>query len=161
MSDRVVTNQAKIGENWRVAVSSLQNLFLTMHRTLSAAIPVGPTELLIYATVSTANVQRLMRERAIPEPFAGTAILPREWVVPISRNAIATASGLPRETVRRHVARMIEAGLLIEDSRGGVTLPEGVIQDRQLEPFLEGMLTIYARSAEELLRSGVIRIEKD
>ena len=161
MSERVVTNPAKMGENWRVAVTSLMNLFLTMHRTMAAATPVGPTELLIYSTVSVANVQRLMRERSIPGSLAGTDILPREWVVPISRNAIATASGLPRETVRRHVARMIETGLLIEDERGGVTLPIGVIQDRGLEPFLEGMLTNYARSAEELLRIGVIRIETD
>jgi hypothetical protein len=161
MSERIVTNPAKMRDNWRVAVTSLLNLFLTMHRTLAAATPVGPTELLIYSTVSVANVQKLMRERTIPERFAGTEILPREWVVPISRNAIATASGLPRETVRRHVARMIETGLLIEDVRGGVTLPVGVIQDRELEPFLEGMLTNFARGAEELLRIGVIRIERD
>ena len=161
MSDRIVTNPAKMAEYWRVAVSSLINLFLTMHRTLSEATPIGPTELLIYSTVSVANVQKLMRERTIPPGFAGTEILPREWVVPISRNAIATASGLPRETVRRHVARMIENGLLIEDPRGGVTLPVGVIKDRGLERFLEGLLTNYARSAEELLRIGVIRIESD
>ena len=161
MSERVVTNPAKITENWRIAVCSLMNLFLTMHRTLATATPVGPIELLIYSTVSVANVQKLMRERSIPQKFAGTEILPREWVVPISRNAIATTSGLPRETVRRHVARMIESGLLIEDPRGGVTLPVGVIQDRGLEPFLEGMLTNYARSTEELLRIGAIRIESD
>ena len=161
MTDRVVTNPAKMIESWRVAAVSLMNLFLTMHRTLSTATPVGPTELLIYATVAVANVQRLMRERTIPEKLAGTEILPREWVVPISRNAIATTSGLPRETVRRHVARMIQEGLLIEDPRGGVTLPAGVIQDRELEPFLEGLLTHYARSVEELIRIGVIRVERD
>jgi hypothetical protein len=161
MSDRIASNPLKMAENWRVAMSALTNLFLTTHRTLAQATPGGPTELLIYVTVSVANVQKLMRERCIPAGFAATEVLPREWVVPISRNAIATASGLPRETVRRHVARMIETGLLIEDPRGGVTLPIGVIKDRGLEPLLEALLTDFARSAEALLRIGVIEIHKD
>jgi hypothetical protein len=151
-----------MAENWRVAMTALTNLFLTMHRTFTEpAPPIGPTEMLIYLTVSVANVQKLMRERNIPEEFAATAVLPREWVVPISRNAIATAAGLPRETVRRHVARMVTAGLLIEDERGGVTLPIGVIKDRGFEPLLEAMLTDFARSAELLLRIGVIQVQKD
>ncbi|GAA0302462.1 hypothetical protein GCM10009087_10290 [Sphingomonas oligophenolica] len=161
MSDRVVSNPAKMAENWRVAMSALTNLFLTTHHTLAGAASVGPTELLIYLTVSVANVQKLMRERCIPAGFAATEILPREWVVPISRNAIATASGLPRETVRRQVAQMIESGLLIEDPRGGVTVPIGVIKNRGLEPLLETLLTDFARSAELLLRIGVIEIRKD
>ncbi|MES1974093.1 MAG: hypothetical protein V4472_16660 [Pseudomonadota bacterium] len=162
MSERIVTNPARMAENWRVAMTALTNLFLTTHRTLSGHPPqLGPTELLIYMTVSVANVQKLMRERNIPGAYAATGILPREWVVPISRNAIATATHLPRETVRRHVATMIATGLLVEDERGGVTLPVGVIKERGFEPLLEGMLTDFARSAETLLRIGVLRIEKD
>jgi len=149
-----------MAENWRVAMSALANLFLTTHRTFSAPSGIGPTELLIYITVSVANVQKLMRERTIPGDFAATAILPREWVVPISRNAIATASGLPRETVRRHVIKMVAAGLLMEDERGGVTPPPGMIQDRGLEPMLEALLTDFARTAETLLRIGVIDIDR-
>jgi len=150
-----------MAENWRVAMTALTNLFLTLHRTMTEAAPIGPTELLIYITVSVANVQKLMRERVIPECYAATEILPREWVVPISRNAIATASGLPRETVRRQVGRMIDTGLLVEDSRGGVTLPIGVIKDRGFEPLLEAMMTDFARSADALLRMGVIQIQTD
>lgn len=161
MSDRVATNPVKMAENWRVAMTALTNLFLTLHRTMTEAAPIGPTELLIYITVSVANVQKLMRERVIPECYAATEILPREWVVPISRNAIATASGLPRETVRRRVAAMIETGMLIEDPRGGVTVPVGVIKDRGYEPLLEAMMTDFARTAEALLRIGVIEIQRD
>jgi hypothetical protein len=160
MGDRVATNPVKMAENWRVAMTALSNLFLTTHRTMTQAAPIGPTELLIYVTVSVANVQKLMRERVIPECYAATEILPREWVVPISRNAIATASGLPRETVRRRVAAMIESGMLIEDPRGGVTLPVGVIKDRGYEPLLEAMMTDFARTAETLLRIGVIEIQR-
>jgi len=161
MTDRVATNPDRMAANWRVAITALLNLFLSMHRAMTSAMPIGPTELLIYATVSVANVQKLTRERSIREDFASTDVLPREWVVPISRNAIATASGLPRETVRRQVGRMIDTGLLVEDSRGGVTLPIGVIKDRGFEPLLEAMMTDFARSADALLRMGVIQIQTD
>lgn len=159
MSHHVVTNPAEMATHWRVAMSCLANLFLTMHRTLAAPLSLGPTEVLIYTTIAVANVQKLMRERTIPAGHGATDILPREWVVPISRNAIASATGLPRETVRRHVARMVAAGMLIEDERGGVTTPIGVIADLGLEPMLETLLTEFARAAEGLLRSGVIEIQ--
>jgi hypothetical protein len=159
MNERIVTNPAQMAAHWRVAMSGLANLFLTMHRTLSAPMDLGPTELLIYATIAVANVQKLMRERCIPPTHSGTAILPREWVVPISRNAIASATGLPRETVRRHVARMIASGLLIEDARGGVTTAIGMIQDQGLEPLLAGLLAEFTRTTESLLRTGVIEVQ--
>ncbi|MEG3145079.1 hypothetical protein U1839_10500 [Sphingomonas sp. RT2P30] len=159
MSEHVVTNPAEMATHWRVAMSSLANLFLTMHRTLAAPMSLGPTELLIYTTIAVANVQKLMRERSIPSGRGATEILPREWVVPISRNAIASATGLPRETVRRHVARMVEAGMLIQDERGGVTTPIGMISNFGLEPLLEALLTEFARAAEGLLRAGVIEIQ--
>jgi hypothetical protein len=161
MSERIVTNPAQMAANWRVAMSGLANLFLAMHRTLAAPMALGPTELLIYATVAVANVQKLMRERCIPPAHSGTEILPREWVVPISRNAIASASGLPRETVRRHVARMIVSGLLVEDARGGVTTAIGMIQDQGLEPVLAALLVEFTRTTESLLRGGVIEVQKD
>lgn len=159
MSDRVVTNPTKMQENWRVAICALMNMFLAAHRTLAEPLPLGPTEILIYVTITVANVQKLMRERVIPPAFAAKEVLPREWVVPISRNAIATASGLPRETVRRQVGRMIEMGLLIEDPRGGVTVPVGSVNDPRYAPLLEVMLTEFTRTAEVLLRIGVIEIQ--
>jgi len=139
MSARIVTNPAEMSAHWRVAMSGLANLFLAMHRTLSAPMALGPTELLIYVTIAVANVQRLMRERCIPPGCSGTDILPREWVVPISRNAIAS-------------------GLLIEDERGGVTTAIGMIQDQGLEPLLEAVLAEFTRTAEALLRTGVIAV---
>ena len=159
MSEHIVTNPAQMAANWRVAMSGLTNLFLTMHRTMSSTMGLGPTELLIFATVAVANVQKLMRERCIPPGFSGTDVLPREWVVPISRNAIASATGLPRETVRRHVARMIASGLLVEDPRGGVTSAIGMIQDQGLEPLLAELLAEFTRTTEWLLRGGVIEVQ--
>jgi hypothetical protein len=145
--------------HWRAAIFPLLNLFLAMHRSLSEHEEMGPSVMLIYLTVCVGNIQKLMRERSVPAEYVATAVLPREWVVPMSRNAIAAATGLPRETVRRHVGHLIEQALLIEDPRGGVTIVPGAIQDRGYEPLLEKLLTEFARTSEALLRTGVIEVK--
>lgn len=157
MAVRVVTNPQKMLANWRVVMFGLTNLFLATHRAFATAgVSISPTELQIFLTVGVANIQKLMRERQIPENFAATEVLPREVIVPISRNAIASATGLPRETVRRQVEKLIERGLLIEDPRGGITQPIGYIHDFQLQPLIEPMLSEFTKTAESLIRLGVI-----
>lgn len=162
MAVRIATNPENMAANWRVAMFGIANMFLATQRAFSSGkVAISPTELLIYLTVCVANVQKLMRERTVPENFTATAVLPRAWVIPISRNAIASATGLPRETVRRQVEKMIERGLLIEDSRGGVTPPPGVIDILGLEPMLEPILAEFTKTAEHLTRVGVIEIHDD
>lgn len=161
MGTIVTTNTSKMADNWRVAMTALCNQFLTTHHILSEAARLSPTETLIFYTISVANVQRLMRERTIPEEMCGTLPLPREWVVPISRNAIASATGLPRETVRRQVAKMIERGILVEDVRGGVTPPADIISANGFEPVLEALMTEFARTVEILCRNGALAVRQD
>jgi len=157
-ADRVATVPERMADHWRVAMFALTNLFLSMHRTFTGHEGHSPSVVLIYCTVSVGNIQKLMRERSVPREFTATAVLPREWVVPMSRSAIAATTGLARETVRRHVAQMIEAGLLVEDTRGGVTVVPGAIQDRGLEPLLEALITEFSRTSDALLRAGVIEV---
>lgn len=157
--DRVATVPEGMSDHWRTAMFALTNLFLSMHRTFTGHDGESPTSVLIYCTVSVGNIQKLMRERSVPREYTATAVLPREWVVPMSRSAIAAATGLARETVRRHVAQMIESGLLIEDPRGGVTVVPGAIQTRALEPLLETLVTEFSRTADALLRAGVIEVQ--
>lgn len=157
--DRVATVPDRMATHWRAAIFPLLNLFLSMHQSLSEHEEMGPSVLLIYVTVCVGNIQKLMRERSVPSDYIATAVLPREWVVPMSRSAIAAATGLPRETVRRHVGHLIEQRLLIEDPRGGVTIVPGAIKDRGYEPLLEKLLTEFARTSEALLRTGVIEVK--
>ncbi len=161
VGDRVATVPEHMADHWRTAMFALTNLFLSMHRSFTGHEGQSPTVVLIYCTVSNGNIQKLMRERTIPPDYMATAVLPREWVVPMSRSAIAAATGLPRETVRRHVAQMIENGMLVEDQRGGVTVVPGAIQDRGLETLLDPLATEFARTAEALLRAEVIAVRSN
>lgn len=156
--DRVATVPETMASQWRVAMFSLINLFLSTHRAFTGHEGWSPSVVLIYCTVSVGNIQKLIRERSVPPEYSATAVLPREWVVPMSRSAIAAATGIPRETVRRHVTQMIADGLLVEDPRHGVTVVPGMIQDHGFEPLLETLMTEFARTTEALLRVGVIAV---
>lgn len=160
-SDRVATVPDRLLEQWRVAMFALTNLFLSMHRSFTGHEGSSPTVVLIYCTVSVGNIQKLMRQRTVPNEWTATATLPRELIVPMSRSAIASATGLPRETVRRHISQMIEAGMLVEDPRGGVTVVPGSIQGRGLETLLEPLITEFARTTETLLRADVIDVQRN
>jgi hypothetical protein len=161
VSDRVATVPDRLLDQWRVAMFALTNLFLAMHRSFTGHEGSSPTVVLIYCTVSVGNIQKLMRQRSVPAEWTATATLPREMVIPMSRSAIAAATGLPRETVRRHVAQMIESGMLVEDPRGGVTVTPGAIPARGLETLLDPLITEFARTAETLLRADVLEVQRN
>jgi predicted ArsR family transcriptional regulator len=48
----------------------------------------------------------------------GSKPLPPELAVPMSRRAIARVTGIPTETVRRHVESMVERGILVSTPKG-------------------------------------------
>jgi len=93
--------------------------------------------MVIYLVIANSNVQSIVN---IPEkftPFAATnVIIPAELQRPATRSAIARATGLPRETVRRKVAGMIDSGMLTADAKGGLILTPGILASRQIAELL-------------------------
>jgi hypothetical protein len=102
----------------RLCAFALLNHFLTMHHVIAEHVRLPPVELLILIATTTGNVQRALRTEALPEAFRGSKPLPPELVVPMSRRAIARVTGLPTETVRRHVESMVERGILVSMPKG-------------------------------------------
>ncbi len=79
-----------------------------MHQVIAEHVRLQPVELLILIATTTGNVQRALRTQSLPEALRGSKPLPPDLVVPISRRAIATVTGIPTETVRRHVDSMVK-----------------------------------------------------
>jgi hypothetical protein len=155
---RINTIGPNMADNWRLAMYALGNQFLSHHRAMTDLSEMAPTTLLVYLTVSLANVQKAIRQPGALDGYTGTKVLPRSMIVPISRSAVSAATGLPRETVRRQIAQLVQSGMLVEE-QGGVSLPMGAIADQGMEPLLEPLLKDFARTAEQLLRMGVIEIK--
>ena len=66
---------------------------------------------------------------------SGGRPLPPEEHHPVSARAIAEATGLPRETVRRKIAALVAEGFLAQDSRGVRTTP-GLLDQRGNDLFV-------------------------
>jgi hypothetical protein len=92
--------------------------------------------ILIYWSVIVASVGRYLRNDDQTKLIEnGGAPLPPEEHHSISARAIAEATGLPRETVRRKIAVLVADGFLAQDSRGVRTMP-GLLDQRGNGQFI-------------------------
>jgi hypothetical protein len=105
---------------------------------------------MIYMAVACASVGAAMRDPEVAlRPNAG--LPPEASFRPVSRRAIAASTGLPRETVRRKIAQLVEQGHLVEERRGVRTRP-GVLQERRNTDFAAMLIREIERSSTELAR---------
>jgi hypothetical protein len=90
---------------------------------------------LIYWSVVVASVGRYLRSDDLITLIESGGPLPEEAHHPISARAIAEATGLPRETVRRKISVLVAEGHLAQDRRGVRTRP-GLMDQRDNRAFL-------------------------
>jgi len=128
---------------------ALLNHFLSMHLVLAEHLRLQPVELLILIATTTGNVQRVMRIPGLPEPLRGSDPLPAAMVVPMSRRAIARITGIPTETVRRHVDGMVKRGILVSEPRG-VRAPNR-LDEAWAAPAMLRLLASHADCTERLI----------
>ena len=120
------------------------NLLLSLRLALDET-GLDLTEFLIYGTVMAANRQRGAR-------VGGSSEGP-EYLIPISQSAIARATGLPRETVRRKIGALYLRGmLLVIDSGCIVTEKEGSSRTN----LLLQLSAVFARTINSLIDLGAI-----
>jgi hypothetical protein len=100
------------------------------------------------------DVQRAVRPDALPEVLRGSTPLPQELIVPISRRAIARVTGIPKETVRRHVDSMVRRGILLSMSRGVRAKPG--LADRKAMTAILRVVELHAACTEQLIKLGAI-----
>jgi hypothetical protein len=129
---------------------ALLNHFLAMHRVLAAHLELQPVELLILVATTTGNVQRALSPGTRNTGIPAREPLPTGLVVPMSRRAIARTTGIPKETVRRHVASMIGRGILLSTPKG-VRAPNRLAERKALAAILE-LLELHAECTEQLAK---------
>ena len=105
----------------------------------------------IYLAVAMASTGWTQRRPDILASVPPAATLPDELHRPVSRRAIAASTGLPRESVRRKIAQLVEMGYLVEEPRG-VRTRSGVILERSNTEFAATLIREVERTATELAR---------
>jgi hypothetical protein len=110
----------KVPPNMRAYAFSNVELMLD----LIYAARVGPKldleSMFIYLTVSEATMRPLMLDSSTPPEVLELVEPPEEFRGSITRLLVADRIGMPRETVRRKIQKMIDDGLLAEDDEGRI-----------------------------------------
>jgi hypothetical protein len=132
----------------RLCGFALLNHCLAMHRVLAGHLELHPVDLLILVATTTGNVQRALSPGTRKPGLPAREPLPPGLVVPMSRRAIARITGIPKETVRRHVAGMVERGILLSTPKG-VRAPNRLSERKALAAILE-LLELHAECTEQL-----------
>jgi hypothetical protein len=146
---RLSVSSAATEKELRLCAFALINHFMAMHRVISDHLELQPVEVLILVATTTGNAQRTARPEVLPDPLHGSEPLPPELVVPMSRRAISRMTGIPKETVRRHVEGLVRRGILLEMPRGVRARP-GLAGRKALGTVLR-LVELHATCTERLI----------
>lgn len=121
-----------------LAAFALGRLFLDQAHVLSNDGKLDPLSVLIATTVAIGSHERT----GVADGRNGRS----GDRTPLSRRAIASATGLPRETVRRRAARLVDQGVLAEVD-GGLVPGAAAMASR---PAIDGMAWTLSRMIHTL-----------
>lgn len=105
----------------------------------------------IYLSVLAANAGNVSRDPELAARCGGSLPIPAEHLRPVSRRAVALATGLSRETTRRKLAQIISEGHLIEE-QDGVRGPADVLAQRGNLGYAHMLVGEFLRTAERIRR---------
>ena len=108
---------------------------------------------MVSLAIIQANVAHL--DAAAPGEFAGLDALPPDSARrPASVFAVSASLGLPYETTRRHVAKLVAAGLC-RRVKGGVVVPAATLSSPAHRDMAGANLTNLRRMFRQLKAAGV------
>ncbi|MEA3051178.1 MAG: hypothetical protein QOG72_81 [Sphingomonadales bacterium] len=100
--------------------------------------------------------ERLTRTELPAELRNVATPLPSGFAAECNISSIAAATGLNRETTRRKVKALVEAGYLVRSEEGEVSYPIERQQDPATLDFLKKQLEAVVRFANDAIRDGVL-----
>lgn len=108
--------------------------------------------------IGTAGVEPGMRDAAFrAEHRSFDSVVGVEGQRAVNATSIASASGIPRETVRRKLSKLLKLGFIVEKGRARYVLKPGVLQQPERQAtFARGMQqTVHFMN--ECLEQGVLQ----
>jgi hypothetical protein len=109
-------------------------------------------------TIGTAGIEPGMRDAAFRDQhrtFASTVGVDGQRAV--NASSIAGATGIPRETVRRKLERLLKLGFIVEKGRARYVLTPGVLQQPERQAAFAIGLQQTVQFMNECLEHGVLR----
>lgn len=150
----VVHEEARIAQS-RVTFVRLLGLQLRLMELWRLAAG-GHQEALVQMAVGAINGDRVTRSTSDPRLRSMGNAMPTSLMTKCNLSSIAAATGLNRETVRRVVNRLTVEGPLVRSPDGSVNFIEGWTQGPETQRLGEAQLDEFSRTANLLLREGVL-----
>lgn len=126
-------DEAQIGPGERVKAVAALEVLLRIWRQAVDCFPDDDLEtILVYLTVAAASTTSHLRDPSLLAELEGGP-LPDALHKPTSGRAVAEATGLARETVRRRIDALVASGRLVRDARGVRTITDTISLNRNLE----------------------------
>jgi len=117
----------------RAAIRLTSQFMLRNVEVLSDAAEGDLMAGLIFSAIVQANVSPISKDPRLGKTYGQMdAIPPDELRSPVSVNALAESLGIPYETTRRHVNKLIKDGFCVKVGARGVIVPAEVIASPRL-----------------------------
>lgn len=158
--NELAIDQAILQEEFRLVSYLVVGDMLETNRIWREYLGLDNDDLMVLLNIALANVQRFMRDRVGRDPFLANVGIPQDAIVPISRRAIARATGLPRETVRRRVDRLIAEGLVVELTGGVRSRPRILAETNVIAALIEHVERLTG-TTNALLDRGVLTLRRN
>ena len=140
----------------RLAFHEITNALLLGNMELQRAFGLRAEEFQIFFLIVMTTAQRYVRGAPLDSPLIDRTPLRWEDCRAISRRRIAETLGIPAETVRRHVANLMERCLVVERGRGQIANPPGVLARLSAEGKTVHLAQQHLALTKALLKLGVL-----
>jgi DNA-binding transcriptional regulator YhcF (GntR family) len=154
---QVAVDDSALDATARLASYAIINGQLAMLATLRETLNLPPAKLVVFLTVATASVQRHVRRTDLSQQERGSGEMTPEDLGMISGRAVAEATGMPRETVRRMLVELVAEGLLVRRSQGRVSVTSP-LADSGMTRLLRSLVDEQLRVLERLRQLGVLQV---
>lgn len=146
-----------LAQSERLVAYEMVNALLVSTIELQRSFAMRPLEFQIFMVIAMASVQRFIRNAERDGAYRDATPLPAAYRGTISRRRIAEMLDLPLETVRRHVAQLIERGEIIETGRGLLSTGGGTLQRATAAGCITSMAQRLLGVANRMLELDVAR----
>ena len=118
-----------------------------------------PETAVLLLAIAAINGEKLLREDLEHNRQDLRNPMPVSRLTRCNINSIAEATGINRETARRKVNALADAGIVVRNADGSVNLRSGLSQQPELIQLVRMQLETLNRVSNELVRDGALKIE--
>lgn len=153
---------AEKSANSRLFVYMLGNYLHRIESERRALYLRDPDLMLVAEVISMAAIEPGMRDAAFRTRHASfDSIVGVEGQHAVNATSIASATGLPRETVRRKIKRLLELGLIVEKGRARYVLKPGALQQPEWQAAFTRGIEQTVQLMNECLEKGLVQWTAD